>query len=59
MSPNHTPVLWVVNDPQAIRAVLAAYGKEPDGTKNNPKIVEQIGKEIGRRVIFTEFRRHK
>lgn len=49
------PILWVVNHPQSIRAVLAAYDKQPAGKEKNPKIVEEIGKETGRRVVFVKY----
>jgi hypothetical protein len=50
------PILWVVNHKQAISSVIAAYDEQPDGTKNNPKIVEKIAARLGRTVIFTEYK---
>jgi hypothetical protein len=53
--PPSRPILWVVDHPQAIRAILAVYDRQPQGKDKNKKIVEDVATSHGRRAIFTKY----
>jgi hypothetical protein len=47
------PILWVVDTPQCIRAVLSAYSQQPSGrAEENRKRLVTLARGLGRRLIY-------